>query len=99
MPISLPLYSEVKFAQECLPVPRSAADGSPFYLWGGVGDRLQHIKTVDRHCKLFRKSGVAGADIRMLAGTIADPQRQVSGAGRGGVERERALASPNTAAG
>jgi hypothetical protein len=47
-PIWVPLYPEVKFALECVPLPAGAPTDCPYYFWTGAGSWEGHIRMMDR---------------------------------------------------
>ena len=71
-PIWLPLFAEMKFALECLPLPKGADSDCPYFFWTGNGHRDCFIKTADRTLQaVFRKSGVADAKAHRFRHTLA----------------------------
>lgn len=55
----LPLYPQVSFALDCVPLPKGAATDCEYFFWTGAGSREGHIKTVDETLQaVFRESGV-----------------------------------------
>lgn len=70
--IWLPLYPEVKFALECVPLPRGAAADCKYYFWTGTGSREGHIKTVCETLQaVFSESGVERAHSHRFRHTLA----------------------------
>jgi site-specific recombinase XerD len=70
--IWLPLYPEVKYALDCLPLPMGAAADCPYFFWTGAGSREGHIKTLDRSLQaVFTKSGVKNAHSHRFRHTLA----------------------------
>lgn len=71
-PIWVPLYPEVKFALECVPLPAEAPTDCPYYFWTGAGLREGHVRMMDRTLlAVFRKSGVKNAVAHRFRHTLA----------------------------
>ncbi|MBL8215825.1 MAG: tyrosine-type recombinase/integrase [Bryobacterales bacterium] len=68
----LPLYPDIQFALEALPLPMGADPGCRYFFWTGKGSRFGHIKTVDRTLQaVFRESGVEQAHAHKFRHTLA----------------------------
>ena len=67
-----PLYVDVKFALEALPLPQGADADCRYFFWTGKGSRERHITTADRTLQaVFRESGVENAKAHRFRHTLA----------------------------
>ena len=72
VPLRMPLYPEVKFALDCVPLTKDAAADCKYYFWTGVGSREGHIKTVGETLQaVYRESGVERAHNHRFRHTLA----------------------------